>query len=306
MESLRLRLYEWSLHWDCPYTRICTAVIQNKKKPSPSPHFKIIRTICFLSHPLRLNPRSVLPRPASDTGGGAPRSGDGVSRSGVGGLRSGGAACGGGRYRGQRCCRSADRPPPPHAAVPPAAAAHVHRLPRALQHGAGNPPPVSRRPRAPALCRAPGSKPTKKKIPRGHRRVIRRDGLRLRLRATASDAASGSGSRLRLQPPGPAAASPRRRSRAGLGSGRPSPRPCEPGHRSPRSGAPPFRQLATTSGGAWAGGGPARSAPSLADPPRRTRSPPPPPARRRARPPSPPVRARRPPPPGRRRTRRSR
>ena len=84
---------------------------------------------------------------------------------GVGGLRSGGAACGGGRYRGQRCCRSADRPPPPHAAVPPAAAAHVHRLPRALQHGAGNPPPVSRRPRAPALCRAPGSKPTKKKSP---------------------------------------------------------------------------------------------------------------------------------------------
>ena len=120
------------------YTRICTAVIQNKKKPSPSPHFKIIRTICFLSHPLRLNPRSVLPRPASDTGGGAPRSGDGVSRSGVGGLRSGGAACGGGRYRGQRCCRSADRPPPPHTAVPPAAAVHVHRLPRALQHGAGN------------------------------------------------------------------------------------------------------------------------------------------------------------------------
>ena len=63
------------------------------------------------------------------------------------------------------------------------------------------------------------------------------------------------------------AASPRRRSRAGLGSGRPSPRPCEPGHRSPRSGAPPCRQPATASGGARAGGGPARAAPSLADPP---------------------------------------
>ncbi|KAG2595897.1 hypothetical protein PVAP13_5KG120522 [Panicum virgatum] len=92
--------------------------------------------------------RSVLPRPASDTGGGAPRSGDGVPRSGVGGLRSG---------------------------------------------------------------------------------------------------------------------APRRRSRAGLGSGRPSPRPCEPGHRSPRSGSPPCQQPAIASGGARAGGGAARSAPSLAD-----------------------------------------
>ncbi|XP_039834673.1 uncharacterized protein LOC120695510 [Panicum virgatum] len=95
---------------------------------------------------------------------------------------------------------SADRLPPPHAALPPAAAAHVHRLPRALHHGAGNPRPVSRRPRAPALYRAPGSKPTKK-IPRGRRRVIRREGLRLRLRlrATASNAASGSGSSLQRE-----------------------------------------------------------------------------------------------------------